>query len=273
MLAEVVGGIAADSLALLADAGHMLSDVAAIALSLAALWISERPASAKQTFGYHRAEILAALANGALLGAISIYIVVEAIARFSTPEHVNGELMLIVAVGGLFVNLAAMAILHGGAKDSLNIRGAWLHVMSDVLGSIGAIVAGGLVWAFGWDWSDAVISIVISLLIVWSGWGLLRESVSILMESAPKDIDVDEVRIAMIDVGGVLSVHDLHVWTIGNGLFALAAHVVSTNAPPHGDLLAEFRTLLHERFGIDHITVQIEPEEFGDCECSASVEG
>jgi cobalt-zinc-cadmium efflux system protein len=260
LVAEVVGGILTNSLALLADAGHMLSDVAALALSLAAIWIAERPADARRTFGYYRAEILAALVNGATLGAISIYIFIEAARRLSEPPEVQGPLMLGIAVGGLVVNLIALAILSGGKEHSLNVRGAWLHVMTDALGSVGAIAAAVLIWLFHWNWADPAISIVIGLLVIYSGWRLVQESVAVLMESAPRGIDVDQVRDAIAGTSGVAAVHDLHVWTITSGFDALSAHVVLADANlPHGKLLAELRTALHDRFGIDHITIQIEP--------------
>ena len=262
MLAEAAGGWWTNSLALLADAGHMLSDVAALGLSLAALWIAERPADSKRTYGYYRAEILAALVNGATLGAISIYIFIEALRRFAEPPQVLGGWMLAIAAGGLAVNLAMLAILRGGKSESLNVRGAWLHVLTDTLGSIGAIIAAALIWLYGWNWVDPLISIAIGLLVIYSAWHLLLESTAVLMESAPRGIDVDEVRDAIAGASGVLAVHDLHVWTITTGFEALSAHVVVADGQPAGPLLAALRASLHERFGIDHITIQIEPAEF-----------
>lgn len=262
MVAEVVGGLAANSLALLADAGHMLSDVAAIGLSLFALWMAARPSGAGKTFGYHRVEILAALVNGATLVALAVWIVVEAIGRLDQPPEVRGPLLLAVAVGGLVVNLIALFVLHGGRDESLNVRGAWLHVMADALGSVQAIAAGALIWAFGWYWVDPVASIVIAVLIVYSSWSLLQEAVSVLMESAPGHLDVDEVRDAMLAVEGVGEVHDLHVWTITSGFVALSAHVVAEEGR-NGDLLPALRGELHDRFGIEHVTIQVEPEPCG----------
>ncbi|HEX4131015.1 MAG TPA: cation diffusion facilitator family transporter [Pirellulales bacterium] len=269
MVAEVIGGLASDSLALMADAGHMFADVGSLALSLAALWIAERPPTPQRTFGYYRAEILAALANGALLVAVSIFILVEAVERFEQPHAIRGGLMLVVASGGLAVNLVALFILHGGSEQSLNMRGAWLHVLADALGSAGAMLAGVLIWAFSWYWVDAAISIVIGVLIVASAWGLVQESVSILMEGAPAGIDVDEVRDAIKALPGVISVHDLHIWTITSGVHALAAHVVADRAPPYRELLDSLRRTLHDRFGFDHLTVQIEPQDW-DAECRDS---
>lgn len=262
MVAEVVGGLLTNSLALLADAGHMLSDVAALALSLFALWIAERPPTPRRTYGYYRAEILAALANGATLVAISVYIFVEAYHRLWQPPEVQGPGMLAVAVGGLGVNLIGLWLLHGGRRESLNLRGAWLHVLTDALGSVGAIAAAGLIWAFRWAWADPVASLLIGLLVVYSSWRLLAESVAVLMESAPKGIDVDEVQRTMKDVPGVLAVHDLHVWTISSGLDCLSAHAVAAEGVSHAALLKSLRQTLHERFGLDHLTIQIEPEGF-----------
>jgi cobalt-zinc-cadmium efflux system protein len=263
MVAEIVGGYLSDSLALLADAGHMLADVASIALSLVALWIAERPATSNRTFGFYRAEILAALANGALLWAISIYIVFEAIGRLGEPHEVRGGLMLVIAAGGLVTNIVSLFVI-GGGHDNLNMRGAWLHVLADALGSVGAILAGVLIWTFGWELADPIISILIAGLVVWSGWGLLRESVLILMESAPLGIDPDRVQDTMMSVPGVTHVHDLHVWTISSGIFAMAAHVVVPDQTSHRAVLKQLRDALHDNYGIDHITVQIEPEGFKD---------
>ena len=262
MVAEVVGGLLTNSLALLADAGHMLSDVAALGLSLFAVWIAERPPTPKRTYGYYRAEILAALANGATLIAISVYIFVEAYHRLWQPPEIQGAAMLAVAVGGLAVNLVGLWLLHGGREESLNVHGAWLHVLTDALGSLGAIAAAVLIWAFGWEWADPVASIVIGLLVVYSSWRLLAESVSVLLESAPRGIDVDEVYRTMRGVPGVLAVHDLHVWSITSGLNCLSAHVVAAEPHAHAALLKTLRDTLHERFGLDHLTIQIEPEGF-----------
>jgi len=262
MVAEIVGGLLTNSLALLADAGHMLSDVAALGLSLFALWIAERPPNARRTYGYYRTEILAALANGATLVAVAVFILVEAHARFLNTPEVLGAAMMAIAFGGLVVNLLSLAILSDARHASLNLRGAWLHVLSDSLGSVGAILAGLLIWAFGWYWADPAISALIGLLIIYSSWRLLTESVSVLMESAPRGIDVDAVRDALSGVPGVHSVHDLHVWTITSGMDSLSAHVVATDGHPAAPLLVEIRRLLASRFGIHHVTIQIEPEDF-----------
>jgi cobalt-zinc-cadmium efflux system protein len=262
MVAEVVGGVLTGSLALLADAGHMLSDVAALALSVFALWLAQRPATDERTFGWHRVEILAALANGAALVAIALVVVIEAVGRLGAPPEVQGGPMLLIATGGLLVNLASLAVLHGGRKGSLNLRGAWLHVLSDALGSVGAMAAGAALWIFGWRWADPVASIAIAILVAGSAWQLLRETVAVLLEASPKHIDVAEVRDALAAVPGVLSVHDLHVWTITSGLVSLSCHVQSEEDVRDPELLAELQQLLRRRFAIDHATIQLEPEHF-----------
>lgn len=264
MLAEIVGGLLTNSLALLADAGHMFSDAGALALSLFALWFAGRPAGRQSTYGYYRTEILAALANGAALVAVSIFIFVEAYHRFQEPPEVLGGMMMAVAMGGFVVNLLSLWILNEGKDESLNVHGAWLHVLSDTLGSVGAVVAGAMIWSFGWRWADPVISVVIGLLIIYSSWRLLAESVSVLMEIAPRGIDVDEVRRTMAEVQGVVEVHDLHVWTITSGMDSLSAHVVVADGRVPSQLLTELRRLLHDRFGIHHATIQIEPENYGE---------
>jgi cobalt-zinc-cadmium efflux system protein len=261
MVAEVVGGLLTNSLALLADAGHMLSDVGALGLSLFAVWVAERPPNPKRTFGYYRAEILAALVNGATLVAISVFIFVEAYRRLWQPPVVLGAAMMGIATGGLVVNVLMLGILHKGRKENLNVRGAWLHVLTDALGSIGAIVAGVLIWLGGWNWVDPLASVLIGCLVVFSSWRLLAESVSVLMESAPRGIDVDQVHQAMRQVPGVRAVPDLHVWTITSGLDALSAHVVAHTGQSHPHLLADLQTILRKQFGLHHLTIQIESEE------------
>lgn len=270
MGAEVVGGVFTHSLALLADAGHMLSDAAALALSLFALWVVDhRQPGPLRTYGHYRAEILAALVNGAALVAIAILIAVEAVERFRAPAEVNALGMTVVAAGGLAVNLVALALLHGSRRDSLNLRGAWLHVLTDALGSVQAIAAGLLIWGFGWQWADPLASLLIALLVVWSAWGLLKEALAVLMEAAPGHIDVDAVRGAILDVGSVAGVHDLHVWSISSGFECLSAHVVAGDGKDRDALLDELRRMLHARFGIDHITIQLEAagfvEDHPDC--------
>ena len=263
MLAEAVGGWLTGSLALLADAGHMLSDAAALGLSLFAIWIAQRPPTPRRTWGYYRTEILAALVNGAALVAISVWVVVEAVERFGEPREVNAPVMMAIAAGGLVVNLVALGLLSGGRNESLNVRGAWLHVLTDALGSVQAIAAGALIWAYGWQWADPAASVLISLLVVYSAWHLLKETVGVLMEGTPAHIDLDEVRNALAGLPGVCGVHDLHVWTITSGMEALSAHLVVEGEASTTGLLRQVQASLHDRFGIHHSTVQLEPEPCG----------
>lgn len=233
MVAEVVGGIMSGSLALLADAGHMASDAAALALALFAMWIAQRPSTAQRTFGYRRTEILAALANGTALMAVALGILFEAYERFEDPPEVRGGLMLAVAAGGLAVNVAALFILHGSRRDSLNVRGAFLHVASDALGSVGAMASGTLIMLYGWRWADPAASAIIALLVIHSAWALLKETVAVLMEAAPDNIDVNAMRQAMRDTELVLAVHDLHVWTITSDQVCMSAHAVTEAGADH----------------------------------------
>jgi cobalt-zinc-cadmium efflux system protein len=258
MGAEAVGGWLANSLALLADAGHMLSDVAALSLSLCATWFARRPPTATRTYGFYRAEILAALGNGAALLAVAAFIVVEAVRRFSSPEPVQGATMFGVAAGGLAINLFSMWLLHDARHESLNVRGAWLHVMLDALGSLGAIAAGLLAWGLGWDRADSLASVLISILVVYSAWSLLRQSVEVLMEGTPSGIDADEVRNSLLSVAGVQAVHDLHIWTITSGMHSLSAHVATENVEQGRRILLDVQAVLAERFGLEHVTIQVE---------------
>ncbi len=258
MVAEFVGGLLTGSLALMADAGHMLSDAGSLALALFALWLADQPSPSRHTWGYFRTEILAALANGAALVAVSIFIFVEAFQRLVTTPEVRGGLMMGIALGGLAVNLIGLRILHGGKDESLNLKTVWLHVLADTLGSIQAILAGLLIWLFGWQWADPVASILIGLLVIYSSWNVLKESVAVLMESSPGEIDVDEVYHAMRAIDGADDVHDLHVWTITSGLIALSAHVRCGPDFDRDELLTRMKRRLEESFGIGHITLQIE---------------
>ena len=260
MIAEVVGGLLTNSLALLADAGHMLSDAAALALALFALWIAQRPAGVRHTYGYYRAEILAAVVNAGTLLAIAIYIFVEALQRLGEPPEVQGALMMTIATGGLIINLIGLKMLNSGKNESLNVQGAWLHVLGDALGSVGAIVAGALIWAFGWNWADPIASMIIGVLVLYSGWQLMKEAVTVLMGAAPANLSVDEIRRSIASLPEVVDVHDLHVWTITSGMPALSAHVVVSETRYKQDSLEAVRQLLHDEFDIDHVTVQLETE-------------
>jgi cobalt-zinc-cadmium efflux system protein len=261
MIAEVVGGFVTGSLALLADAGHMLSDAAALSLTLFAIWAADRPATARRTYGYHRLEILAALVNGAVLFAVSILISVEAVQRLRTPEPVHGGWMLVIACGGLLANVVGLWLLHAQRDHGLNARAAWLHVWSDTLGSAGTIVSAGLIVGFGWQWADPVASLIIAVLVIHSSWTLLKETVGVLMEDAPGHIDVDAVREALRTMSGVRHVGDLHVWTITSGLESLSAHVCIDDLSRQQEILRASRTMLAERFGLAHVTIQIETPE------------
>lgn len=264
MLAEAVGGWITGSLALLADAGHMLTDVAALALALIAVWFGSRPATSSKTFGYYRLEILAALINGVALILISLLIFYEAYRRWNEPPEVRSGLMMLVATGGLVVNIVCAWLLHGDHKDDLNVRGARLHIIGDALGSVGAIIAGALMSLYGWYAADPLFSSLISLLIVWSSWHLIRESTNVLLEGTPAHINLASVEDAILETRGVEDVHDLHIWTITSGREALSAHVIHLETISQAELLKELRTKLHDRFGVDHLTIQMETPDFED---------
>jgi cobalt-zinc-cadmium efflux system protein len=258
MLAEAVGGWLTNSLALLADAGHMLTDVAALSLTLGAIWFSGRPATPKKTYGYYRLEILAAFVNGIALVLLSLWVIYEAVERWQSPPEVAGLQMTAIAAGGLVVNIIAAWLLHSDHQHDLNMRGAWLHVMGDLLGSVTAIVAGLMIIGFGWLWADAVCSILISLIIIFGAFRLTMDSVNVLLEGTPSHISLSAVEDAILNIHGVGSVHDLHVWTISSGIEALSVHISHDESVSHTELLSVVRSLLHDRFGIDHLTVQME---------------
>jgi len=264
MLAEVIGGWWTGSLALLADAGHMLTDVAALTLALIAARFGARPATPSKTFGYHRLEILAALINGVVLVVISLLILYEVSQRWFSPPVINGGPVMLVATGGLFINVLCAWILHGRHRVDLNLRGAWLHVISDALGSLGAIAAGAAITWYGWYFADPLFSIFISILIVWSSWNLIRESTNVLLEGTPAHINLAAVEDAILETSGVEAVHDLHVWTITSGRDALSAHVIHAETISQSELLKQLRSKLHDRFGVDHLTIQMETHEFED---------
>lgn len=263
LVVEVVGALLTNSLALLADAGHMLTDVAALALALFATWLARRPATPARSFGYLRAEVLAALVNAAALIAVSLYVFWEAYRRIGDPPHVDSGPMLAVAVAGLAANAASAWVLSRGSgrQHSLNTRGAFLHVIGDMLGSAGAIVAALVMLATGWYLADPLLSAGIGLLVLWGAWRLLRESVDVLLEATPAGIDPGEVRAALSGLDGVAGVHDLHVWTVTSGLLALSAHVEVAAGADWRRLLPEASDLLAGRFGIAHVTLQ--PEDAG----------
>ncbi|MGH7773163.1 MAG: cation diffusion facilitator family transporter [Candidatus Binatia bacterium] len=259
-VAEVLGGLLSNSLALLSDAGHMFSDIAALGLSLFAFQMARRPATAKRTYGYHRLEILAALINGLTLWLIVGAIFHEAYRRLLNPPEVHSMGMLVVALIGLIVNIAAGIILYGFHRESLNMRGAFLHVLGDALGSVGAVAAGLIMLFTGWYLADPLLSVLIGLLLLYTSWGLIKESVDILMQSVPRGIDVEEVQRTMERVGGVIKVHDLHVWSVTSGVFTLSAHaVISPDGNPHM-ILDRIEDELKAQFSIEHTTIQLEIE-------------
>ncbi len=261
LIAEVIGGFLTGSLALLADAGHMATDVAALALGLFAGWLARRPSTPERSFGYYRAEVLAALLNAATLVAISIYIFWEAFQRIGDPPEVDSAPMLAVAFAGLAANAVSAWILSRGGshQHDLNTRGAFLHVVGDMLGSVGALAAALVMLATGWYLVDPLLSAGIGLLILWSSWRLLQESVDVLLEATPVHVDPAEVRRAMIAVDGVTGVHDLHVWTVTSRFVAMSSHVEVSGRRPWQAVLLDLSGLLRERFGIAHVTLQ--PEE------------
>jgi cobalt-zinc-cadmium efflux system protein len=257
MVAEAVGGWLAGSLALLADAGHMLADAAALGLALFVARVAQRPATPERSFGLLRLEILAALVNGALLIAIAIGIGIEAWHRLKAPTAVDGPLLLGVAGVGLVANLATLKILHHGHQHSLNQRGAYLHVLGDLLGSVGALAAGALVLTTGWTMADPVISVLITLLVLGSAWRLIKESTDVLMEATPDHIALGDVHDRIASVPGVDSVHDLHVWTVTSGVVAMSGHLVVKNPTDNQPVLEAVQDQMRA-LGINHVTVQME---------------
>ena len=257
-IVEVVGGLITRSLALLADAGHMLSDDLSLGLALFAVWLAGRPTTPNRSFGYKRAEILAALFNGVTLVAISIWIFVEAYQRFQNPPEILGGWMLTVAVLGLLVNLIGMLILSRSEGKSLNAQGALRHVFADALGSLGAIAAAGIIILTGWRYADPLISVLIGLLVLGSSWKLLRDSVNILLEQTPRGINANEVGKKMAGVEGVQEVHDLHIWTITSGFPALSAHVLVDRDENCHARRRDLEELLAREYGIEHTTLQVD---------------
>lgn len=264
MLVEFFGGLATGSLALVADAGHMLTDVAAILLAMFALWFGRRPPDARRTFGYLRAETLAALINGITLLLISAYVLYEAYERLRQPAPVAGGAMLAIAAVGLLVNLGSAWLLMGGEADDLNRRGVFWHMVADALGSVAAIVAGVVVIFTDWTAADPIASVLIVLLILWGTWHLLTDSVHVLMQGTPGRISLTEVEQAMREVPGIVGVHDLHVWTLGAGNDVMTGHAVlapATDPRRSHEILLLLRRTMHERFGIEHTTIQLEYED------------
>lgn len=260
MIGEVIGGIVSNSVALLADAGHMLTDVAALGLSLFVAWFARQPRTSRKTYGYLRWEILAALINGVTLLLLAAWIVWESISRFNDPEPVTGGVMLGVAALGLLANIAAARVLHPSAASSLNVRGAYLHVIGDLLASVGTVVAALVIWLTGWLAADPLASLLTTALIIRGAWNLVRESVDILLESAPAHCDPDVARARLEAIPGVESVHDLHIWSVSSGMVAMSAHAVVPEAAAHQRVLDQMHEAMR-LFGIEHVTVQLERDD------------
>ena len=258
LVVEAVAAWLTGSLALLADAGHMLADAGSLALALFAVWIAHRPATAEKTYGYYRVEILAALVNAVALLGVAGWILFEAWERVFRPERIAAGPMLVVAVLGLGVNLACAWMLHAGAGESLNVRAAYLEVLSDALTSAGVIVAATIVLLTGWTLADPITSGVIAVMIVVRTWSLLKQAVNVLLEGTPAHLELSEIEQAMLKVPGVQRVHDLHVWTLTSGREAMSAHVVVDDVRESDRLLDALHTVLHAHFGIDHTTIQLE---------------
>ena len=266
LMVEVIGGIATGSLALLADAGHMLTDVAGLVLALFAIKIGERAANSKKSYGYYRAEILAATANAIILIGVSFYILYEAYQRFLDPPKVSTVAMSGIAFVGLIVNLVGMKLLQKASGESLNMKGAYFEVMSDLLTSIGVLVAGGIMWVTGWYYADPIISAGIGLFILPRTWVLLKDAIGVLLEGTPSDLDLNQVRKSLQSVSGVLEVHDLHAWALTTGMNALSVHIVKDPGKKLNEILGVVHKILRENYPLEHLTVQVEDQGFSESE-------
>jgi cobalt-zinc-cadmium efflux system protein len=267
MLVEVSGGIVSGSLALIADAGHMVSDAAALAMSWLAIQVGKRPADAERSFGYRRLEVLAAFVNGCALFVIAAWIVVEAALRLRSPSPVLGGTMLAVAVAGLLANVVAFFVLNGGSKDSLNMRSAWLHVLGDIAGFIGAIVAALVIMATGWTPIDPILSVLVALLILKSAWGIVRDSAHILLEGTPENLDADALADDLIaSVPGVADVHHVHIWSLTSNQAHVTLH--ARCADRNANVVAGINARLKEKYGIAHSTIQVDIEDCPDEDCA-----
>ena len=269
MVVEIIGGLLSHSLALLAEAAHMFTDVTALALAFFAIRFAERPPTPERTYGYHRVEILAALANAAFLIALSGLILFEAVERLGNPPAVHGKAMFLVATFGLIVNGVGIFVLRAGAADSLNVKAAYYEVLSDAVSAMGVILAGAIVWATGWYYADPLVSAGIGLFILPRTWALLKEAVGVLLEGTPSHVDLDALRASMEAVPGVTRVHDLHVWTITSGMHALSAHAGVAEGVSTTGVLEALRQCVATQFKITHVTVQLEEAECGDSDTHA----
>ncbi|RFU67017.1 cation transporter [Peribacillus saganii] len=264
MTVEVVGGLFTNSLALLSDAGHMLSDAAALGLSLFAIKLGERNTSKTKTYGYKRFEIIAAFINGITLIVISLYIFYEAYHRFTNPPQVQSMGMLIISVTGLLVNiLAAWLLMRGDKDENLNVRSAFLHVLGDMLGSAGAIVAALLIMFFGWGIADPIASIIVAFLVIISGWRVTKQSIHILMEGTPVQVDMEKLKQSLASIPYVKNIHDLHIWSITSEFPTLSCHIAIAGEGVHDTVLHQAQAILHDDFGIEHSTIQVEYEDNG----------
>jgi cobalt-zinc-cadmium efflux system protein len=269
MVVEAGAALLSGSLALLSDAGHMFTDVLGIAMALAAIHAAGRAATDSQrTFGLYRLEVLAALANALLLTGVAVYVLIEAVRRFSDPPHVPAGWMLVVSIGGLIVNIVAFVLLRSGAKESLNVRGAYLEVVGDLLGSVGVIVAAAIIALTGWSYADPIVAVVVALMILPRTFALGRSAVRILVQAAPERLDMGQVRDRLAAVPGVCDVHDLHVWTLTSGMDVASAHLSLDPAAELGTVLTAARETLHDEFDIDHATLQVEPDAAGGRSCT-----
>jgi cobalt-zinc-cadmium efflux system protein len=259
LLVEVAGAALSGSLALLADAGHMATDAAGIGLSLLAMWFATRPSTPSRTFGFHRLEILAAVANALVLCAVGVYILVEAVLRMLEPPPVASGLIIVFGAVGLAGNAVSLALLRHGQAESLNLRGAFLEVLNDLLGSAAVLVAGTVIWYTGFLRADPIASVLVGLLILPRTWKLLREALDVLLEAAPKGVDLAEVRRHLLEDRGVVEVHDLHAWTITSGMPVLSAHIVVSDPSASGQVLDRLCDCLRGHFDIEHSTIQVEP--------------
>lgn len=262
MLAEVIGGLVTNSLALLADAGHMLTDVGGLALALAAIKFAERPATPERTYGYYRVEILAALTNAVVLIGISLYILYEAYERFRNPPEVQSGGMLVIASIGLVINVAGVFILRDGSKESLNMKGAYFEVLSDMLTSVGVIIAGIIMLTTGWYYADPLISAGIGLFIFPRTWALLKDAVGVLLEGTPSDVNIATLRETLSKLDGIAELHDLHVWSLTSGVNALSVHAVLAVGAEHDEVLTRIHEACKTDFHIKHITAQTERAGF-----------
>lgn len=260
LVAEVVGGLITKSLALLADAGHMLTDVGGLALALIAIRFAERPACPEKTYGYYRVEILAAMANALVLVGISGFVLYEAYQRLLHPPEVQSKGMMVVAAIGLVVNVVGAVVLKGGSEESLNMKGAYFEVISDLLTSIGVLIAGGIMLLTGWYYADPIVSAGIGLFIFPRTWKMLKEAIDVLLEGTPSDVNIASLREAMNAVVGVADVHDLHVWSLTSHVNAMSAHVVVADGAAFEDVLSAVRKRVSSGFKISHVTIQVEPE-------------